>query len=162
MRTVPFSDEEVALATKISELGIIWHPKSSDWFIDLNSLRVMYDGSYQQSVSLCLVLDEDGRSFSYLELLIDEEENGNRMKKSTSYEEHDEMNNMIWLPSIKDCIDLINSSEKYIFQSLINQDGLFNVIAKKIDENDILSFKGKTELLAFYNLILDIYKDEQN
>lgn len=162
MRTVPFSDEEVALATKISELGIIWHPKSSDWFIDLNSLRVMYDGSYQQSVSLCLVLDEDGRSFSYLELLIDEEENGNRMKKSTSYEEHDEMNNMIWLPSIKDCIDLIKSSEKYIFQSLINQDGLFNVIAKKIDENDILSFKGKTELLAFYNLILDIYKDEQN
>ena len=160
MRTVPFSDEEVALATKISELGIIWHPKSSDWFIDLNSLRVMYDGSYQQSVSLCLVLDEDGRSFSYLELLIDEEENGNRMKKSTSYEDHDAMNNMIWLPSIKDCIDLINSSEKYIFQSLINQDSLFNVIAKKIDENDILSFKGKTELLAFYNLILDIYKDE--
>ena len=160
MRTVPFSDEEVALATKISELGIIWHPKSSDWFIDLNSLRVMYDGSYQQSVSLCLVLDEDGRSFSFLELLIDEEENGNRMKKSTSYEDHDAMNNMIWLPSIKDCIDLINSSEKYIFQSLINQDSLFNVIAKKIDENDILSFKGKTELLAFYNLILDIYKDE--
>lgn len=162
MRTVPFSDEEVALATKISESDIIWHPKSSDWFIDLNSLRVLYDGSYQQSVSLCLVLDEDGRSFSYLELLIDEEENGNRMKKSTSYEEHDEMKNMIWLPSIKDCIDLINSSEKYIFQSLTNQDGLFNVIAKKIDGNDILSSKGKTELLAFYNLILDIYKDEQN
>lgn len=160
MRTVPFSDEEVAFATKISESNIIWHPKSSDWFIDLNSLRVLYDGSYQQSVSLCLVLDEDGRSFSYLELLIDEEENGNRMKKSTSYEEHDEMKNMIWLPSIKDCIDLINSSEKYIFQSLINQDGLFNVIAKKINENDILSSKGKTELLAFYNIVLDIYKDE--
>lgn len=159
MRTVLFNQEEIDLSTKISS-KVFWHPKSSDWFIDFNNVRVLYDGSYQQSMSLCLVLDEDGRSFSFLELLIDGEENGNRMKKSVSYDEVEELNNMIWMPNIKDCIDIIDLSEKFSFLKLEKVNDLFKVEIKDLSNEKIYSYTNNTELLTFYNTIWDIYKDE--
>ena len=70
MQTIPFSEREIELAIELNKKGIIWRPKSSDWFIDLNNLRVLYNGEFVQSESLCLVIDEDGRSFSFLELVL--------------------------------------------------------------------------------------------
>lgn len=156
MKTVTFSIEEIELAQKIHEKGILWRPKSSDWFVDLNNLRVLYTGEYEQSISLCLVLDEDGRSFSYLELLIDGEENGNRMKKSMSYSRHDELSNIVWLPSIKDCIDIINRIEDYEFVSLEKNINLYKVIIKNLNTNKTDYYESQTELLAFYNAIIHL------
>lgn len=152
MQTVIFSDKEIELAQEIHNKGILWRPKSSDWFVDLNNLRVLYNGEYEQSISLCLVLDEDGRSFSYLELLIDGEENGNRMKKSMSYSKRDKLDNIIWLPSIKDCIDIINRSDECEFISLEKKSNFFQVKIKKDGEN--ISIDSETELIAFYNILL--------
>lgn len=154
MKTIPFSEEEIDLAMLLNQNGIIWKPKSSDWFIDLNSLKVLYSGEFQQSVALCLVLDEDGRSFSYLELLIDGEENGNRMKKSTSYSDHNTFQNMNWLPTIKDCIDIFQNSELFQFQSLEKKEDLFFSHIKNKKTGELISSHGKTELISLYNLIL--------
>jgi hypothetical protein len=155
MQTIPFSDKEIELAQQIHNKGLIWRPKSSDWFIDLNNLRVLYNGQYEQSVSLCLVIDEDGRSFSFLELLIDGEENGNRMKKSMSYSKRDKLENIIWLPSIKDCIDIINRSDDYEFVSLEKKSNSYQVIIKDINNKNIYT-ESETELMAFYNVIISL------
>lgn len=154
MQTVPFSDKEIELAQEIHNKGILWRPKSSDWFIDLNNLRVLYNGEYEQSISLCLVLDEDGRSFSYLELLIDGEENGNRMKKSMSYSKRDKLDNIIWLPSIKDCIDIINRADECEFISLEQKSNFVQVKIRKNSTN--ITIEGETELIAFYNILLEL------
>jgi hypothetical protein len=153
MKLIPFNQLEIELAILISK-KLKWNPKSSDWFINLNNLRVTYTGEYEQSISLCLVLDEDGRSFSFLELIIDGEENGNRMKQSVSYSDKNILNNMVWLPSIKDCINIINNSD-YTFYSLrsLKQINYVNVIK---NENEY-SFSGETELIAFYNCINSIF-----
>lgn len=155
MRTVIFSIKEIELAQQIHEKGNLWKPKSSDWFVDLNNLRVLYTGEYEQSISLCLVLDEDGRSFSYLELLIDGEENGNRMKKSMSYSKREELSNIIWLPSIKDCIDIINKSDSFEFLSLENKNKSF-IVTIKDTNNKTYYYESETELTAFYNAIIQI------
>lgn len=156
MHTVLFSSEEIDLASQLQQKGIIWRPKSSDWFVDLNNVRVLYNGEYEQSISLCLVLDEDGRSFSYLELLIDGEENGNRMKKSMSYNKKDKLENIIWLPSIKDCIDVVERSDNYSFVSLEKNDNLYKVSIKDNNEGKIISIQAETELIAFYNAIISL------
>ncbi|MFN8674649.1 MAG: hypothetical protein U0457_21525 [Candidatus Sericytochromatia bacterium] len=153
-----FNEEEINLAIELNEKGIFWIPKSGDWFADLSNLRVNYRGEYEQSISLCLVLDQDGRSFSYLELLIDGEENGNRMKKSMSLSAEDKISKIVFLPSIKDCINLIDSGTDYEFEKLEkNTPELFKVYARKSLSGEILSYSGDTELNAFYRLLIDIY-----
>jgi hypothetical protein len=152
MKVIPFNQLEIELALSISK-KIKWKPKSSDWFLNFNNLKVTYTGEYEQSISLCLVLDEDGRSLSFLELIIDGEENGNRMKQSLSYNEKDTFSNMIWLPSIKDCIDIINSSD-YDFYSLEFSEKINYV--NIIHNGSKYSFSGETELIAFYNCINSI------
>jgi hypothetical protein len=153
MKLIPFNQLEIELAILISK-KLKWNPKSSDWFINLNNLRVTYTGEYEQSISLCLVLDEDGRSFSFLELIIDGEENGNRMKQSVSYSDKNILNNMVWLPSIKDCINIINNSD-YTFYSLRSLKQI-NYVSVIKNENEY-SFSGETELIAFYNCINSIF-----
>ena len=156
MQTIPFSEREIELAIELNKKGIIWRPKSSDWFIDLNNLRVLYNGEFVQSESLCLVIDEDGRSFSFLELLIDGEENGNRMKKSMSYDEKEKMGNMNWLPTIKDCIQIIEKSDDYNFQSLSKSEDLFKLSIIRHSDNKTISITGNTEIEAFYSMILNL------
>ncbi|RYY00322.1 hypothetical protein EON78_01495 [bacterium] len=156
MQTIPFSDKEVELAHQLHDKGIYWRPKSSDWFIDLSNLRVLYNGEYEQSVSLCLVLDEDGRSFSYLELIIDGEENGNRMKRSTSYTDKDKMANLIWLPAIKDCIDAVERNGDYTFISLEKIDNSYKTSIKDKSSDKIISCLADTELESFYSAIISL------
>lgn len=155
MKIIPFNQLEIELAILLSK-KIKWKPKSSDWFLNFNNLRVTYTGEYEQSISLCLVLDEDGRSFSFLELIIDGEENGNRMKQSLSYSEKETFNNLVWLPTIKDCIDIINSTD-YKFKSLEYSDNKNYVYVNQNSKE--YSFSGETELIAFYNCINSIIKD---
>ena len=156
MKTIPFTEREIELATELNKRGIIWKPKSSDWFIDLNSHRVLYNGDIVQSVSLCLVLDEDGRGFSFLELIIDGEENGNRMKKSMSYSDRDKMSLMNWLPTIKDCIDIIGRTDEYEFHSLSKENDLFKAAVTRISDKKTLSITDKSEIEALYTLILNL------
>src|SRR5690349_5181435 len=127
MKTVPFTPEEIELAISINKNGINWRPKSGDWFIDLSSLRVTYSGDYVQSVGICLILDEDGRSMAYYELMIDGEENGNRMKKSLSYSEKDTFELLNWVPDVRDCIALIDKKENYRFLNLEKIEEIFQV-----------------------------------
>src|SRR5687767_2244402 len=129
MKNNPFTHEEMELAISIKQKGIAWQPKSGDWFVDLSSVKVNYNGEYIQSVSICLVLDEDGRSVSYYELIIDEEENGNRMKRSLSYKEKDTFALLNWLPDVKDCINIIDKNDNYRFLNLEKNNGLFKVSA---------------------------------
>ncbi len=156
MQTIPFSPEERELAIALNRKGLFWRPKSSDWFLDLSRLRVNYKGEYIQSVSLSLVIDEDGRSFSFLELIIDGEENGNRMKRSLSYSDRETMEHMNWLPSVKDCIDLINRNEDFRFLKLENEDNYSKVSVLSVKDNKVISESGETELIAFYSLILKL------
>ncbi len=156
MQTIPFSDKEIELSQELHNKGIFWRPKSSDWFLDFGSLRVLYNGEYAQSISLCLVLDEDGRSFSFLELIIDGEENGNRMKKSASYSDRDKMDNFIWLPSIKDCINIVEKSDDYSFISIEKIDENFKVSIREDSSNKIISQSQESELTAFYSAILSL------
>ena len=152
MKVIPFSPEEIALAVVFSQKELNWIPKSSDWFIDLNNVKVNYKGEYTQSVSLCLVTDEDGRSFSFLELIIDGEENGNRMKKSISYKEKEVIGNMVWLPNIKDCLDIIKTKTDYKFVSLEN-DKDYKVTILDLNNSQVLYYKGVSELEALYKCI---------
>ena len=156
MQKMPFSDEEVELAQELKSKGVFWRPKSSDWFLDFGSLRVLYNGEYQQSISLCLVLDEDGRSMAFLELLIDNEENGNRMKKSASYSDRNKMDNFMWVPSIKDCINIVERSDDYSFISIEKIEESFKVSIKEDSSGKIISQSAQTELTAFYNAILSL------
>jgi hypothetical protein len=153
---MPFNNEELDLANTLNQKGIIWKPKPGDWFLDLSSLRVTYNGDYVQSVGISLVVDQDGRGFSYLELIIDGEENGNRMKKSLSFEERNKISQMRWIPSVSDCISLINKSEDYIFLGLEYNGDNFIASLKNINNHNKFSALDKTPLLAFYKLILEL------
>ncbi len=153
---IPFSPEEFELANLINEKGLIWKPKPGDWFLDLSNLRVTYSGTYEQSVGISLVVDQDGRGFSYLELIIDGEENGNRMKKSLSYGKKDKFSQMRWVPSVADCISIINNSEGYRFLALEYHDDSYIASLKNINNNEKSTALGKTAVIAFYKLILEL------
>ncbi|MBC7474514.1 MAG: hypothetical protein H7263_09505 [Candidatus Sericytochromatia bacterium] len=156
MQKSPFNQREVDLSIELNKKEGLWKPKSGDWFLDLNSVRVLYNGEYVQSISLCLVLDEDGRSFSFLELMIDGEENGNRMKKSLSFEEIGTMSQMSWMPSISDCIKIIDEQGDYKFLSLAKQDLMCKVSAVRVSDKKIFSITSVTELESFYSFIIGL------
>lgn len=153
-----FDNEEIELAIELNNNGIFWMPKSGDWFVDTSSVRALYDGSFEQSLALCLILSQDGRSFSYLELMIDGEENGNRMKKSMSLSDQEKLNQMMFIPSIKDCIDLIESGTYYIFEKLEKVNNYeFIATIKESESPERISCKGGTELKALYKILLNSY-----
>jgi hypothetical protein len=154
MEKSPFSPEEIELAVSLNRRGLAWKPKSADWFIDLSNLRVNYSGEYVQSLSLCLVIDEDGRSISFYELLIDGEENGNRMKRSLSYNKTDTFAMLNWVPDISDCISLIEKNGNYSFLNLEKKESFFMVSILNKAVNEIITEAGKTERIAFYKLLM--------
>jgi hypothetical protein len=156
MNKNPFTPEEIELAVSVNQHGIPWQPKSGDWFINLSSLKVNYNGEYIQSVSLCLILDEDGRSISYYELMIDDEENGNRMKRTLSYKEKETFALLNWVPDVKDCISIIDKNDNYSFLKLEKNDSIFIVSVLNKKNKQVISEAGKTERIAFYRLFLSL------
>ncbi|MEK7431559.1 MAG: hypothetical protein AABZ74_00385 [Cyanobacteriota bacterium] len=158
MKVNLFDEEEIELSIELNNKGIFWIPKSGDWFADLSNVKVNYNGEYEQSISLCLILDQDGRSFAYYELLIDGEENGNRMKKSLSLSNDEKLEKIYFLPSIKDCINLIDTGTDYEFEKLEKKDNeTFIVSVRQSLSGKIFTHEGNSELKAFYSLLLNLY-----